>query len=457
VTTGRIRRSGTPTQLAHWRLHRGFSQQELAERSGVPLGTLRRIEQAQQQRPPDLRHLQNLRVALGCHLDDLLEDRWRGWSDLPRGPKQPPPPEENWKPSSSSTLSSPEPWWTRGGSASIKPATPVASLQRNFTEAELTRTFDLDLVSALVGMQPAYIRRALGGKPRGVSLARVLALLELDAYGETFVPRSRIPNYLLRSEHMTGARSDSLVIDRPVALFAGDARDLIRRLPASSVQCVVTSGPYWATRLYGAHIAVAWADGETAPYGHEQTPEGFIRHTIELLFLLKPAVAPRGSVWWNLMDTYNTRTPIRGNAAETLNAMGGNDQRDWGDHGARRYSSGHSYLKDGEQASIPARVAERASRSDYWAKGTITWRKTASMPETAARVTRALEYIIHLSVARAPLFRKDAYHNIPVDSEGVMTATSRRRSRTSGRCPPRPATAATAPSSRSRCPGAASV
>jgi hypothetical protein len=54
----------------------------------------------------------------------------------------------------------------------------------------------------------------------------------------------------------------------------------------------------------------------------EQTPEGFIRHTIELLFFLKPAVVADGSVWWNIMDTYNTRTPIRGNARERLDAMG---------------------------------------------------------------------------------------------------------------------------------------
>jgi hypothetical protein len=29
------------------------------------------------------------------------------------------------------------------------------------------------------------------------------------------------------------------------------------------------------------------------------------RHTVELLFLMKPAVAANGSVWWNIMDTYN--------------------------------------------------------------------------------------------------------------------------------------------------------
>jgi transcriptional regulator with XRE-family HTH domain len=73
------------TRLAYWRAHRGYSQEELSARSGVPLGTLRRIEQSAQQRPPDIRHLQNLRLALGCQLEDLLEDRWRGWTRLPGG------------------------------------------------------------------------------------------------------------------------------------------------------------------------------------------------------------------------------------------------------------------------------------------------------------------------------------------------------------------------------------
>lgn len=113
------------------------------------------------------------------------------------------------------------------------------------------------------------------------------------------------------------------------------------------------------------------------------------------------------------MDTYNTRTQIRGNAAEALRAMQGKDDRAWADHESRRYSAGHSFLKDGEQALIPMQVADRASRLGYYVKSVVTWAKTSNLPEPQnSRVSRALEYVLHLSTARAPKFDKAAYRRV---------------------------------------------
>ena len=74
-------------------------------------------------------------------------------------------------------------------------------------------------------------------------------------------------------------------------LLVGNARDLLPRLEPGSIQCVITSSPYWGMRVYDNERNIRWADGESCPYGFEQTPEGFIRHTIELLVLMKPAIA----------------------------------------------------------------------------------------------------------------------------------------------------------------------
>jgi transcriptional regulator with XRE-family HTH domain len=86
------------SRVARWRDERALTQEELAARSGVRLGTLRDIEQGALKRPPDIRHLQNIAVALWCELDDLLEDAQRGWSSLPGGPVEPPAPNPNWRP-----------------------------------------------------------------------------------------------------------------------------------------------------------------------------------------------------------------------------------------------------------------------------------------------------------------------------------------------------------------------
>lgn len=304
---------------------------------------------------------------------------------------------------------------TNGQVRDIYPRTPIASLRRDYAEADLERTFSLDVVAAVTGMSDTYITRALPGRSRTLSLRDALSLLDLDAFSETFIPRSRVPQYLLDLPDVPSdsAKPKDLPLPGSWDLIYGSAKDLLPRLPVNSIQCVVTSTPYWGTRIYEDWVEVEWADGEVCPFGHEQTPEGFIRHTIELLYLLKPAMTQDGSVWWNLMDTYNTRTQIRGNAAETLRAMQGNDSRGWHDHAARRYSAGHSFLQDGEQCLIPQRVAERASRIGYWVKSMITWKKANSMPETVAtRVTRELEYITHLSVQRTPYFDKECYNTL---------------------------------------------
>lgn len=290
------------------------------------------------------------------------------------------------------------------------PKSPLERLRRDYSPADLQRRFDADPAAAVVGMSRAYIARALGrpgGRPKTLTLEEILGLLDLDGYQETFLPRSRVPEYLLSLDEQE-APLKRVFVDE-IEIIKGDARQLLRTLPPESVQCVVTSSPYWGMRLYNTHLHVTWADGESCPYGFEQTPEGFIRHTVELLYLLKPAISANGSVWWNLMDTFNTRTPIRGNARERLEAMGSEaDYRvGWTEHAACRHSAGHMYLNDAEQCSIPMRVAERASRIGYKLKSFITWRKHASTPEPVkSRVSRQAEYVLHLSIDRTPLFKK---------------------------------------------------
>lgn len=296
----------------------------------------------------------------------------------------------------------------------IHPRSSVSELEKEFSPEDLSEEFDLELVSALVGMQPTFIRNVLGSKNKNsVDLGAVLRLLDQDAFSETFIPRSRIPAYLLQN-HSEANSGRQLPVDQAWSFAEGSALDLIPLLPEESVNCVVTSTPYWGMRLYDEPVDVQWADGEVCPFGYEQTPEGFIRHSIEVLYMMKSKIANDGSVWWNLMDSFNTRTQIRSNASETLQAMNGNDSRSWKDYQIRRYSAGHSYLKDGEKCLIPQRVADRASRIGYWVKGIITWKKEGSMPETvSSRVTREAEQIIHLALQRTPYFDKSAFRRLP--------------------------------------------
>lgn len=299
----------------------------------------------------------------------------------------------------------------------IKPRTPISGLNRQqYLERE--NTFDTVLVAPVVGFAPSFIRRAVGHSG-ALTIDEVLTLLDLDAFGETFIPRSRIIDFLLEEQHRALRKSGPFLVANPFLLHRGQALESLQLLEPGSVQCVVTSTPYWAMRLYEDPSRVAWADGEVCPLGHEQTPEGFVRHTLEVLYRLMPVLTEDSSVWWNVMDTFNTRTQIRGSAVEALRAMQGKDKRGWSEHDCRRYSAGHAFLKDGEQCMIPAQIAERASKLGYYVKTVITWEKTSTTPEPQnSRVSRGLEYILHLSKIRTPKFDKGAYRRLSPEFGG---------------------------------------
>lgn len=298
----------------------------------------------------------------------------------------------------------------------IKPQTPIASLDRGRYQG-VSIKFDIRSVSVAVGMAPTFIRKVCGNVDE-LTVKDVLLLLDQDSFKETIVPRSMVVDYLVKVNGLDREQS-SLEFSSDSSLLRGHVLDRVRQIPDNSIQCVVTSTPYWGLRIYKDPSFVRWADGEECPYGHEQTPEGFLRHTTEVLAGLYRVLAEDGSIWWNVMDTFNTRTQIRGNASEALKAMQGKDDRAWGEHECRRYSAGHSYLKDGEQCLIPALIAERASKIGYYVKTIITWAKTSSMPEPqGSRVSRSLEYVIHLTKQRTPLFNKDVYRSLPATLGG---------------------------------------
>ena len=305
----------------------------------------------------------------------------------------------------------------------IKPETPVCKLLR---KKFAPITFRLEDVLPVVGMDAHYVRRVVGKKDN-LNIDDIYELIEQDAFQETFIPRSKVCDFLMSG----GCRKKVLRCAKCLInqVVQGDAKDLIPLLPDRSIQCVVTSTPYWAMRIYDQMIATQWSDGEVCPFGLEQTPEGFIRHSVEILYRLFPKISNLGSIWWNIMDTYNTRTQIRSNAVEALRAMQGKDRRTWKDHKYKRYSGGHSFLKDGEQCMIPYRIAERASRIGYYVKSLISWCKSSSLPEPQqSRVSRNVEYVIHLSKTRTPLFMKDKYLNTPPELGGRQNVESEKLS-----------------------------
>ena len=79
-----------------------------------------------------------------------------------------------------------------------------------------------------------------------------------------------------------------------VRILVGDCRDVLRTLPDESVQCVVTSPPYYGLRDYGVDGAI----------GLEQTPEEYIAEMVDVFREVRRVLRSDGTVWLNLGDSY---------------------------------------------------------------------------------------------------------------------------------------------------------
>jgi transcriptional regulator with XRE-family HTH domain len=74
------------TRLAYERITRGFTQEQMVERTGIKLATYRRLERgalpsAQHPNPP-IRFIVNCAIVLDCNWERLWEPSWNEWLDL---------------------------------------------------------------------------------------------------------------------------------------------------------------------------------------------------------------------------------------------------------------------------------------------------------------------------------------------------------------------------------------
>ena len=78
--------------------------------------------------------------------------------------------------------------------------------------------------------------------------------------------------------------------------FLGDSKKLLRSIPDDSVDCVMTSPPYWGKREY-----------DNGGIGQEETVAEYIRSLETVFAQVKRILKPTGSFWLNMGDTYNDK------------------------------------------------------------------------------------------------------------------------------------------------------
>jgi DNA modification methylase len=188
-----------------------------------------------------------------------------------------------------------------------------------------------------------------------------------------------------------------------VRILIGDVRAKLAEIEPESVDCIVTSPPYWGLRDYGV-------DGQI---GMERTLGEHLNVMVEVFDLVRRAMKPEATLWLNYGDCYATKPNGRSGAATKA---AGNDDRTfrdkpfstvgpiyepeyakttrggWNDPGTGMSRVEHSgrvvaggTLKPKDLCMIPNRLAIALQDAGWWVRSEIVWGKPNPMPDSSGR------------------------------------------------------------------------
>jgi len=166
---------------------------------------------------------------------------------------------------------------------------------------------------------------------------------------------------------------------KQLEVLVGDSLDLLPKLTTESIQCCVTSPPYWGLRDYE----------HSAQIGSEPSPVDYVQNLIKIFREVKRVLRNDGTLWLNIGDGYARNggvgkhgpNAIVGNTKKLIQKRNCKVPDCWG-------------LKDRDLLGMPWRVAFALQEDGWILRSKITWVKKNPMPESVKnRPTSATEEI----------------------------------------------------------------
>jgi len=182
-----------------------------------------------------------------------------------------------------------------------------------------------------------------------------------------------------------------------LSLYHGNNIDVLKQMESESVDCVVTSPPYWGLRDYGT----------SEQLGLEPTPEEYVANMSKVFQEIHRVLKSSGTVWLNLGDSYAGSNSDKYSAPNknTLSAKMGQT------YGGIEKSIKAKVpgLKPKDLIGIPWRVAFALQADGWYLRSDIIWQKPNPMPESVKdRPTKSHEYIFLLTKSRKYYYDADA-------------------------------------------------
>ena len=203
-----------------------------------------------------------------------------------------------------------------------------------------------------------------------------------------------------------------------VVFYHGDCAQTLKYLPEQSVNCCVTSPPYFGLRDYGV-------DGQI---GLEQTPDEYVAKLVEVFREVRRVLRDDGTLWLNLGDSY-CGSGGAGNQFKPggIAAQGVQAPSTWKEFNTKVVTQRIDGLKPKDLIGIPWRVAFALQADGWYLRQDIIWHKPNPMPESVKdRCTKAHEYIFLLSKSGRYYFDSEAMKE-PATYAGQMRGGSTNR------------------------------
>jgi DNA modification methylase len=159
-------------------------------------------------------------------------------------------------------------------------------------------------------------------------------------------------------------------------VIQGDALESLKDFPDGSIDCVITSPPYWQLRDYG------WK----GQWGLERNYDEYLENLWKLMDEIHRVLKPKGTVWINLGDTYGTQSGT-GRGTQYISKS----TKHHVENGATLIKGKAPHKS---QLLIPHRFAIGCMERGWIVRNDIIWAKVNSMPESVKdRFAKKHEYV----------------------------------------------------------------
>lgn len=161
-----------------------------------------------------------------------------------------------------------------------------------------------------------------------------------------------------------------------IKFIEGNCLEKIKELPNSSIDCVISSPPYFGLRDYGMK----------EQFGLESNYKDYINNTIKVFETFKEKLKDEATIWWNVGDSYhnfrptNNKQKLYKHPAYPKQSISGN-RRDLPTESLKR-NQRYNDIKEKDLMMIPNRVAIALQENGWYIRSEIIWVKPNHMPES---------------------------------------------------------------------------